>query len=65
MILARPEAMTKVGKCANRVIETIGSVLNDMCEKACKDYHAKYEDEIATLPAEISELTKSQEFIRS
>ena len=49
--------------CSFKVAEILQIQIKEMCKAAVQKFKQGYEDEIATLKAEISQLSNSQEFI--
>ena len=49
--------------CSFKVGEILQTQIDEMCKAAVQKFKQGYEDEIATLKAEISQLSSSQEFI--
>ena len=49
--------------CSFKVAEILQIKIDEMCKAAVQKFKQGYEDEIARLKAEISQLTNSQEFI--
>ena len=49
--------------CSFKVAEILQTQIDEMCKAAVQNFKQGYEDEIATLKAEISQLSNSQEFI--
>ena len=49
--------------CSFKVAEILQTQIDEMCKAAMQKFKQGYKDEIATLKAEISQLSNSQEFI--